>query len=122
MFVENYRLDTMIGGQAKSMILYPKHPDNYCWMITKEYGAVPSTMRQECSGARATSHGSLDASLTHLVSILYSYHGSQEMPRYYRWERVWPRVNAGKNNHARPGRHVHLSTRSSFLFWSRTVK
>jgi hypothetical protein len=26
MFVENYRLDTMIGGQAQSVIPYPKIP------------------------------------------------------------------------------------------------
>jgi hypothetical protein len=41
MFVENYRLDTMIGGQAQSMIPYPKISDED-WLKWKAFLPVKS--------------------------------------------------------------------------------
>jgi hypothetical protein len=43
MFVENYRLDTMIGGQAQSVIPYPKIPDED-WEKWKAYLPVKSAL------------------------------------------------------------------------------
>ena len=43
MFVENYRLDTMIGGQAQSMIPYPKISDED-WQKWKGFLPVKSAL------------------------------------------------------------------------------
>jgi hypothetical protein len=41
MFVENYRLDTMVGGQAQTLIPYPKISDED-WQKWKEFLPVKS--------------------------------------------------------------------------------
>ena len=43
MFVENYRLDTMIGGQAQSVIPYPKISDED-WRKWKAFLPVKSVL------------------------------------------------------------------------------
>jgi hypothetical protein len=43
MFVENYRLDTMIGGQAQTVIPYPKISDED-WQAWKAFLPVKSTL------------------------------------------------------------------------------
>jgi hypothetical protein len=43
MFVENYRLDTMIGGQAQSVIPYPKISDED-WEKWKAFLPVKSAL------------------------------------------------------------------------------
>ena len=52
MFVENYRLDTMIGGQAQTVIPYPKISEED-WHIWKAFLPVKSApFRQESIASR----------------------------------------------------------------------